>query len=39
MGKKGTVKAVKKLTKDLQITRNRKEALQKQFATKANIKQ
>ena len=32
MGKKSTIKAVKKLTKDLFITRNRKEALKKQFS-------
>lgn len=32
MAKKTTVKAVKKLTKDLQITKNRKQALKKQFS-------
>ena len=32
MAKKETIKEVKKLTKDLLITRNRKEALKKQFS-------
>lgn len=32
MAKKATIKAVKKLTKDLLITRNRKEALKQQFS-------
>jgi hypothetical protein len=33
MAKKETIKEVKKLTKDLEITIKRKEALKKQFST------